>query len=65
MEDSDYNVIQETYRVYKIIKKKTGKGYRVWRKENDKYTCTCPVFEYGGVACKHIKLILKLEGKIK
>ena len=61
-----YSIEQESYRVYRVVNNKSGKVYRVWKKENDKYTCTCPLFEFGEgrKACKHILMILKLEGKI-
>jgi hypothetical protein len=62
---NDYEVIKESYRVYKVVNVKNGRTYRVWSKgDADIYTCTCPVFVFRSVPCKHIQLILKLEGKI-
>ena len=59
-----YTVEKETYRVYKVVNHNSGKVYRVWINSNGKYTCTCPAFEIHPKACKHIKMILRLEGKI-
>lgn len=58
-----YEVHQESYRVYRIVKVKNGRVYWVWNNDN-RYTCTCPVFEYSGIPCKHIQMVLRLEGKI-
>ena len=63
----NYKVTLETYRVYRIANIKNGRVYRVWRsgdRENH-YTCSCPAFDITVYPCKHIKMILKLEGKIQ
>jgi len=66
MNIDDYDIVQETHRVWRVVNKKTGKTYRVWRENGDKhYTCTCLAFEYQPKACKHIIEVLRLEGKIK
>ena len=63
--EAGYKIQQESYRVYKVINTHNGHIYRVWSNgDRERYTCTCPVFIMQTIACKHIKIVLKLEGKI-
>ncbi len=63
---NNYEIFQESYRVYKIVNQKNGRVYRVWNNgdRDNYYTCTCPLFTIHPNCCKHIQIILKIEGKI-
>jgi hypothetical protein len=63
---NEYEIRQESYRVYKVVNHRNGNTYRVWNNgdRNNYYTCTCPIFTIHPIACKHIRMILELEGKI-
>ena len=63
----DYKITLETYRVWRVANTRNGRVYRVWNNgdRQNRYTCTCPSFDISVYPCKHIKMILKIEGKIK
>ena len=52
---SGYKIIQETYRVWKIISPK-GKLYYVWLC-NNKLVCSCPAYSKYRGHCKHIMMM--------
>ena len=61
----NYEIYQESYRVYKVVNQINAKVYYVWSDGiQEKYTCNCPMFLMNSnKPCKHIILILNLEGK--